>query len=118
MKFLSKKLTGEFGKGGIQLQILKICDNFIRLFQLATHCVGSHYRLLVRVEDKAARDFYIDECAKSNWSTRQLERQINSFYYQRLLSSQNKRTLHLKSGITTLILFFITIFKSVLSLLI
>jgi predicted nuclease of restriction endonuclease-like (RecB) superfamily len=41
------------------------------------------------VEDKATREFYLDECAKSNWSTRQLERQINSFYYQRLLSSQD-----------------------------
>ena len=44
----------------------------------------------MRVEDSTARDFYLDECAKSNWSTRQLERQINSFYYQRLLSSQDK----------------------------
>lgn len=37
--------------------------------------------------------FYLDECEKSNWSTRQLERQINSFYYQRLLSSQNKHSV-------------------------
>ncbi len=46
--------------------------------------------MLLKVEDATARDFYLDECTKSNWSTRQLERQINSFYYQRLLSSQNK----------------------------
>jgi len=46
--------------------------------------------LLLKVEESKARDFYLDECAKSNWSTRQLERQINSFYYQRLLSSQDK----------------------------
>lgn len=37
-----------------------------------------------------ARTFYLNESVKSNWSTRQLERQINSFYYQRLLSSQDK----------------------------
>lgn len=49
----------------------------------------TNYRILLKVEDEMARKFYLDECAKSNWSTRQLERQINSFYYQRLLSSQN-----------------------------
>lgn len=42
------------------------------------------------VEKRQARQFYLDECAKSLWSTRQLERQINSFFYERLLSSQNK----------------------------
>ena len=42
------------------------------------------------MEDANARSFYLDECAKSTWSTKQLERQINSFYYQRLLSSQDK----------------------------
>ena len=46
--------------------------------------------MLMRVENKIARQFYIEEAIKSNWSTRQLERQINSFFYERLLSSQNK----------------------------
>lgn len=50
----------------------------------------THYRMLLKVDDVKARQFYLDECAKSNWSTRQLERQINSFYFQRLLSSQDK----------------------------
>lgn len=50
----------------------------------------SHYRLLMRLENEQARQFYLEECAKSVWSTRQLERQINSFFYERLLSSQNK----------------------------
>ena len=44
----------------------------------------------MREEDSVTRDFYLAECIKSNWSTRQIERQINSFYYQRLLSSLNK----------------------------
>jgi len=47
----------------------------------------------LKVEDKKIRQFYLDECAKSNWSTRQLERQINSFYYQRLLSSQDQESV-------------------------
>ena len=50
----------------------------------------THYRLLMRVENENAREFYTEEAIKSNWSTRQLERQINSFFYERLLSSQNK----------------------------
>ncbi len=51
----------------------------------------SHYRLLSRIEDEDIRQFHIDECAEGNWSVRQLERQINSFYYQRILASQNKQ---------------------------
>lgn len=50
----------------------------------------THYRLLLKVERPDVRKFYLDECIASNWSTRQLERQINSFYYERLLSSRNK----------------------------
>ena len=42
----------------------------------------------IQVDDPKARDFYIEECSKSNWSTRQLERQINTFSYQRLLMSR------------------------------
>ena len=44
----------------------------------------------MRVEDENAREFYMQEAIKSQWSTRQLERQINSFFYERLLSSKNK----------------------------
>ena len=35
--------------------------------------------------------FYMGECAKTGWSVRQLERQINSFFYERLLASQDKK---------------------------
>ena len=50
----------------------------------------THYRLLMKIENEEIRNFYIDECIGGNWSTRQLERQINTFYYQRILASQNK----------------------------
>ena len=53
----------------------------------------THYRLLMRVEDEAARNYYMNEAAEQNWSTRVLERQINSLYFQRLLSSKNKQAL-------------------------
>ena len=44
----------------------------------------------MKVENDNAREFYLEESVKSQWSTWQLERQINSFFYERLLSSKNK----------------------------
>ncbi|WFR55641.1 PDDEXK nuclease domain-containing protein [Anaerocolumna sp. AGMB13025] len=93
LKFLSEKLTEEFGKG-YTVTSLKYMRQFYMAFPnrhaLRDQLSWTHYRMLLKVESDAARTFYLDECAKSNWSTRQLERQINSFYYQRLLSSQDK----------------------------
>jgi predicted nuclease of restriction endonuclease-like (RecB) superfamily len=50
----------------------------------------THYRTLMRVSAPMARDFYEQECAHANWSRRDLERQINSLYYERLLASSDK----------------------------
>lgn len=46
--------------------------------------------MLIRVEKEAARTYYLTESADQNWSTRALERQINSLYYERLLMSRDK----------------------------
>jgi len=51
----------------------------------------SHYRALMRVEDAEARDFYESEAVAAGWSKRDLERQIQSQYYFRLLRSKNKK---------------------------
>jgi predicted nuclease of restriction endonuclease-like (RecB) superfamily len=53
----------------------------------------THYRLLLKVDKPDVRCFYIEECIAGNWSTRQLERQINTFYYERILSSRDKKTV-------------------------
>ena len=45
---------------------------------------------MMKVENDEIREFYIQEAVKPQWSTRQLERQISSFFYERLLSSKNK----------------------------
>jgi len=50
----------------------------------------SHYRTLMRVTDANARHFYENEALRANWSHRDLERQINSLYHQRLLASADK----------------------------
>ncbi len=50
----------------------------------------THYRLLLRVEKDKAREWYMNEAADQNWSTRQLDRQISTLYYERLLASREK----------------------------
>ena len=86
-------MTKEFGKGFIVAN-LKNMRQFYLIFQksyaLRSELTWTHYRLLMRVENENARNFYIEECIKSNWSTRQLERQITTLFYERLLSSKDK----------------------------
>lgn len=53
----------------------------------------SHYRALMRVEKETARHFYEKEAIACGWSKRELERQIDSFYYERLLASKDKKLL-------------------------
>lgn len=53
----------------------------------------THYRSLMKVPDARARAFYLEECAKAGWSSRQLERQINTMFYQRLLASRDKESV-------------------------
>ena len=48
----------------------------------------SHYRVLMRVENSDARQYYLEECVKSGWSVRILQRQIASLYYERLLRNK------------------------------
>jgi predicted nuclease of restriction endonuclease-like (RecB) superfamily len=50
----------------------------------------THYVRLIRIENKDAREWYIQECVENNWSARALDRQISKLYYERLLSSQEK----------------------------
>lgn len=90
---LSKALTKEFGKG-FGTSNLKYFRQFYVTFPIGHALRGelswTHYRLLLRVENAEAREFYLKEAAENSWSSRLLERQINSFYYQRLLASHNK----------------------------
>jgi len=58
----------------------------------------THYRHLIRVESEKARLWYMNEAVSENWSTRALERQINSHYYERLLSSQDKQPVRLEAS--------------------
>lgn len=96
LSFLAEKLTEEFGKG-FSVRNLQMMRQFYLSFPnanaLRSELSWTHYRSLMRVTDEAARNFYLEEAVKSGWSSRQLERQINSFYYQRILSSRDKKSV-------------------------
>ena len=96
LKELSKQMTQDFGRG-FTVANLKNMRQFYLIFPngyaLRSELTWTHYRLLMRVENDNARQFYMDEAVKSQWSTRQLERQINTFFYERLLSSKNKENV-------------------------
>lgn len=58
--------------------------------KLHTGLSWTHYRILLKVERQEARQFYEIETIRSGWSARQLERQINSLLFDRLLKSRDK----------------------------
>jgi predicted nuclease of restriction endonuclease-like (RecB) superfamily len=92
-KHLSTELTKSFGSG-FSVRQLEFCRQFYRAFPIAntlrSQLNWSQYKLLTRIDDKDKRTYYIEEVCKNNWSARQLERQINSQLYERLLLSSNK----------------------------
>ncbi|MCD7922644.1 MAG: PDDEXK nuclease domain-containing protein [Clostridiales bacterium] len=93
LQYVSERLTAEFGKG-YSIRNLRNMRRFYLMFQIrqtaSAELSWSHYQLLMRVEDENARNFYAQEAAKSGWSVRQLQRQINTMYYNRILASKDK----------------------------
>jgi hypothetical protein len=83
LRFLSEKLTVEFGKG-FTVANLRNMRQFYQTFQkryaLRSELTWTHYRLLMRIEDPARREFYLTESSNQGWTSRQLERKsIRSF---------------------------------------
>ncbi len=93
---VAANLTAEFGRGFDERNLRSM-----RAFYLAfpiwdavrSELSWTHYRLLLRVENSAAREWYGNECAIQNWSTRQLERQLGTLYYERLLASKDRKSV-------------------------
>lgn len=93
LKAISARLTGEFGTGYSvrNLQFMKkLYLTYPNANALRTHLTWTHYRALLKVKDDTAREWYRAEAERERWSSRQLERQIHSFYYERLMASANK----------------------------
>lgn len=90
---LSSRLNKEFGKG-FSVRTLQQMKKFYVMFPntnaLRSQLTWTHYRLLLSVENEQARQWYMDEAIASAWSSRQLERQISTPYYERLLASREQ----------------------------
>ncbi len=94
LKNLSKSLTSEFGNG-FSYANLKNMRQFYRTYSdseigytLCSQLSWSHNRLIMRIQDETARTWYLKEAAKQGWSVRELDRNIQSFYYQRVVANQ------------------------------
>jgi predicted nuclease of restriction endonuclease-like (RecB) superfamily len=105
LQSLSVQLSAEFGKG-FDASNLRRMRQFYQVFPIrGTLChelSWSHFRLLMKVEDPKRREFYLAECRDANWSVRQLERQINSFFYERLLATRKGGREDVRGEIQTL----------------
>ncbi|MBT9547100.1 MAG: DUF1016 family protein [Candidatus Sericytochromatia bacterium] len=96
IKELSKQLSTEFGRGFGVANLWNFKQFYLtypteeKLYALSRVLTWTHYRLLMRVESPSAREYYTREASEQNWSTRQLERNIHTLYFERLLASQDK----------------------------
>ncbi|HAB40955.1 MAG TPA: DUF1016 domain-containing protein [Porphyromonadaceae bacterium] len=95
LKRISKELTKEYGAGystGNLRYMRQFYLAFPKCHTLCDKLSWSHYRLLLKVTNPRARNYYAEEAAKATWSVRQLERQICTQYYERLLSTHRDKT--------------------------
>ena len=93
LKELSKELTKEYGKGFSRSNLQSMRNlylNYEKCQTLSGKLSWWHYLLLLGVSDLNAKSFYEHECENSNWSVRELERQIDSALYERLLLSKGE----------------------------
>jgi predicted nuclease of restriction endonuclease-like (RecB) superfamily len=96
IKSLAQQLEPEFGSGFSYRQ-LNFFRQFYRTFPIVnavrSQFSWTHYRLLIRIDNQEKREFYIAEVEKNNWTARQLERQINSQLFERLLLSNDVQSV-------------------------
>ncbi|MDE6818737.1 MAG: DUF1016 domain-containing protein, partial [Muribaculaceae bacterium] len=107
---LAGRLTKEFGKGFDSSNLRRMRQFYLSFPICDTVChklSWSHIRHLIKVSDPKARAYYADEAIKGAWSVRELERQIATQHYERLLSAQRDQAdtdtlLRIKSELTHL----------------
>lgn len=98
IKNLSISLNAEFGKGfsvanlkNFRQFYLTFCNDE-KSYTMCSQLSWSHIRLIMRLDNPKAREYYFVESKSQNWSVRQLQRNINSHHYERLLSSSEKNS--------------------------
>ena len=96
IKTLSSDLEPIYGSG-YSVRQLELMRQFYRVFPntntLCSQLNWSQYKLLIRIDTNDKRAFYINESVKNCWSKRELERQINSSLFERLLLSNDKKSV-------------------------
>ena len=96
LKNLAKRLEPEYGSG-FSVRQLEMCRQFYRIYPIAnTVCSQlnwSQYKLLISIPDEYKREYYQLEAVNNAWTKRELERQINSQLYERLLLSNDKESV-------------------------
>ena len=105
---VSRELKIEFGKGFSRSNVFSMKKFYLKYQKVQTlsgQLSWSHYLHLLLIKDDDERNFYEKECANSNWSVRELKRQIDSALYYRLLICRDKKDkdeiMHLaEKGIT------------------
>ena len=93
---LSKQLQPQFGTGFSRRQLywyVQFYRTFSNVSALRTHFNWTHYKTLISIDNEDKREFYIAEAEKNNWSARQLERQVNSQLFERLLMSNDVKSV-------------------------
>ncbi|WP_259016779.1 PDDEXK nuclease domain-containing protein [Emticicia fluvialis] len=95
-KFVAEQLEPEYGSGFSKRQI-ELFRQFYRTFPIANTLYSqlswSQYKLLIRLDNQDKIAFYIAETIKNNWTVRQLERQIHSSLWERLLMSNDRESV-------------------------
>ena len=90
------EIEKEFGSG-FSVRQLERARQFYRTYPIATALRTQlnwyQYRLLIQIDDKDKREYYELEATNNNWTGRELERQINSGLYERLLLSNDKKVV-------------------------
>ena len=92
LKNLSKELTFEFGKGFDYTNLTNMRNFYLAfpiLDALRQELSWTHYRLLSRVDSEEKRNYYLNESIAGNWNSRTLQRQINTFSFDRVLETKN-----------------------------
>jgi predicted nuclease of restriction endonuclease-like (RecB) superfamily len=94
LKNLSKEIEPLYGSG-YSIRQLELMRQFYRTFPIANTVRSQlnwfQYKLLIRIGDEEKREFYIAQSVNNHWNGRELERQINSSLYERLLLSNDKK---------------------------
>lgn len=96
IKTISETFQPQFGTG-FSIRQLERNRQFYRTFPIASalrpQFSWTHYKTLISIENPDKREFYIAEAAKNNWTARQLERQVNSHLFERLLLSNDVQSV-------------------------